>query len=121
MVGEEFISVRVHDAVQYCQELMMERGRNALVLPDLEKGKVPLSKTSPPASFSDAADDVQGANLAQTESEIKRWVLVRSCWVVLLQQEQRPAPPGCLPIDGCLPRLAAKRRCSSYAWSEASA
>lgn len=72
MVGEEFISVRVHDAVQYCQELMMERGRNALVLPDLEKGKVPLSKASPPASFSDAADDVQGANLAQTESEIKR-------------------------------------------------
>ena len=72
MVGEEFISVRVHDAVQYCQELMMERGKNALVVPDLEKGKMALSKTSPPASFSGTDDDVQGANLGQTETEIKR-------------------------------------------------
>ena len=68
--------MRVHDAVQYCQELMVERGRSALVQPDLEKGKMPLSKTSPPTSSSSADDDVQGANLAQTESEIKRWVLV---------------------------------------------
>ena len=72
MVGEEFISVRVHDAVQYCQELMMERGRNALVVPELDKGKMPLSKTSPPASFSGTDDDVHGATLGQTESEIKR-------------------------------------------------
>ena len=84
MVGEEFISVRVHDAVQYCQELMVERGRNALVLPDLEKGKTPLSKISPPDSFSGTDDDAQGATLGQTESEIKRWALVEFCCGVLL-------------------------------------
>ena len=92
--------MRVHDAVQYCQELMMERGKNALVLPDLEKGKTPLSKTSPPDSFSGADDDVQGANLAQTESEIKRWVLVD--WCCCSRSRCLSHLNACPTLDACL-------------------
>jgi MFS superfamily sulfate permease-like transporter len=39
-VGEEFILVRTHDAVTYCQEILVERGQ-------LGDSKLPLGKPSP--------------------------------------------------------------------------